>query len=88
VKPKAKQDLGRPMPKEDLYRGVKIIGLVTFIPFMMAAGPLTGYFTGVFLQEKFNLSSYVVFISVGFGFLVAITEVIKILKAIARANKP
>lgn len=75
------------MPREDFYRGVKVIGLVSFIPFILAAGPLTGYFAGSFLQQKLNLSSSVVLISVGFGFLVALTETIKILKAIARVNK-
>jgi hypothetical protein len=75
------------MAKEEYYRGIKIVGLVSFIPFILAAGPLTGYFAGYFLQKKLNLSSSVVLISVGFGFLVAITEIIKILKAIAKVNK-
>jgi len=75
------------MPKKELYRGIKIVGFVSFIPLILAVGPLTGYFTGSFLQKKFNLSSSVLFISVGIGFLVAITETVKILKAIARVNK-
>jgi F0F1-type ATP synthase assembly protein I len=75
------------MPKEDFYKGIKTIGFVTFIPFILAAGPLTGYFVGIFLQKKFHLSYYCVVLSVVFGFLVAFTEVIKILKAVARVNK-
>jgi len=75
------------MPKDDLYKGIKTVGFVSFIPFILAAGPLTGYFIGSFLQKRFNLSSWVVLISVGLGFLVAITEIIKILKAIIRVNK-
>jgi F0F1-type ATP synthase assembly protein I len=75
------------MPKEDLYKGIKIVGFVTFIPFMLAAGPLSGYFVGTFLQKRFNLSSYCVFLGVFIGFLVAITEVVKILKAVAKVNK-
>ena len=75
------------MPKEDLYKGIKIIGFVTFIPFILAAGPLTGYFVGNFLQKRFNLSFYCVIVSVVIGFLVAFTEVVKILKAVARVNK-
>ena len=35
----------------------------------------------------FNLSSYWVFLGVAFGFLVAIIEIVKILKAVARMNK-
>ena len=75
------------MPKEDLYKGIKIVGFVTFIPFILAAGPLSGYFVGTFLQKKFNLSSYCVIWGVVLGFLVAITEIVKILKAIAKVNK-
>lgn len=75
------------MQKEDFYKGVKIVGFVSFIPFILAAGPLTGYFSGSFLQKKLNLPAYVMFLSVGFGFLVAITEIVKILKAISRINK-
>jgi len=75
------------MGKEDFYKGVKIIGFVTFIPFILAAGPLTGYFVSSFLLKKFNLSFNYVFLGVLLGFLVAITEIIKILRAVARVNK-
>jgi hypothetical protein len=75
------------MQKEDLYKGIKTVGFVSFIPFILAAGPLTGYFIGSFLQEKFNLSYFVVFFGVGFGFLAAITETVKIIKAIIKVNK-
>jgi len=75
------------MRKEDFYKGIKTVGFVTFIPFMLAAGPLSGYFVGDFLQKKFNLSFYTVWISVAFGFLVGIMEVIKILRIVAGMNK-
>jgi F0F1-type ATP synthase assembly protein I len=75
------------MEKEDFYKGIKIVGFVTFIPFMLAVGPLSGYFVGTFLQRKFNLSVWVVLLGVGFGFLMAIIEIIKILKTVARVSK-
>ena len=75
------------MQKEGFYKGVKIVGFVSFIPFILAAGPLTGYFIGTFLQKKFNLSYWVVWLALIFGFLAAITEIIKILKAVAKENK-
>lgn len=75
------------MQKKDLYKGIKIVGFVSYIPFILAAGPLSGYFVGTFLQKRFNLASNWVFLVVAFGFLVAITEIVKILKAIARMNK-
>jgi len=75
------------MQKEDLYKGLKAIGFVSFIPFMLAAGPLSGYFLGDFLQKKFNLPAYVVLISVIFGFVAGVMETIRILKALSRMNK-
>jgi len=75
------------MEKDDIYKGIRIVGFVTFIPFMLAAGPLSGYFLGSFLQKKFNLSTYVVLTSVVFGFVIGVMETIKILKAISRMNK-
>ena len=75
------------MPKEDLFKGIKLVGFVTFIPFILAAGPLSGYFVGTFLQNRFHLSFYCVILSVAVGFVVAFTEVVKILKAVARVNK-
>lgn len=75
------------MQKKDLYKGVKTVGFVSFIPFMLAAGPLSGYFVGDFLQKKFNLSYWVVLFGIVFGFLAAIIEIVKILKAIGRVNK-
>jgi len=79
--------LGLLMPREDFYQGIKTIGFATFIPFMLAAGPLSGYFVGTFLRKKFNLSSYVVLASVVFGFIAGAMETIKVLKAVARMNK-
>ena len=75
------------MQKENFYKGIKTVGFVAFIPFILAAGPLTGYFIGAFLQKKFNLSVWVVLLGVFFGFLAAVTEIIKILKAVSRVNK-
>ena len=75
------------MQKEDFYKGMKIVGFVSFVPFILAAGPLTGYFIGIFLQKKLHLSPWVVLLGVALGFLIAATEIVKILKAVARVNK-
>ena len=75
------------MQKEDLYKGVKTVGFVSFIPFMLAAGPLSGYFVGDFLQKKFNLSVYVVWVSIVFGFAVGVMEMVKILRVLTKMNK-
>ena len=73
--------------KEDFYKGMKIVGFVSFIPFILAAGPLSGYFVATFLQKKFNLAAYWVFFGAALGFLAAIIEIVRILKAISRVNR-
>ncbi len=75
------------MRKEDFYKGVKTVGFVTVIPFMVAAGPLSGYFVGEFIQNRVNLSAHVVLLSVAVGFLAGLMEMIRILKAVARMNR-
>jgi hypothetical protein len=75
------------MDKQDIYKGVKTVGYVSFIPFMLAAGPLSGYFAGVFLHEKFNLPLRIVFIGIVCGFTAGIMEVVRILRILARMNK-
>ena len=73
--------------KENFYKGVKIAGFITFIPFMLAAGPLSGYFAGSFLQKKFNLSPWVVLFSIAVGFITGVMEMVRILKIVSRMNK-
>ena len=75
------------LKKEDLYKGIKIVGFITFIPIVLAAGPLSGYFVGTFLQKKFNLSSYVVFVGIAFGFIAGIMELVRILRIVIRMDK-
>ncbi len=75
------------MRKEDLYKGIKTVGYVSFIPFMLAAGPLSGYFAGVFLREKFNLPFRIVLIGVVCGFAVGVMEMVRILRVLSRMNK-
>ncbi|MDD5409636.1 MAG: hypothetical protein PHC71_06065 [Candidatus Omnitrophica bacterium] len=75
------------MQKEDFYKGVKTVGFVSLVPFMLAAGALSGYFAGVFLKNKFNLPVYVVLISVAFGFGAGVMEMVKVLRILAKMNK-
>jgi F0F1-type ATP synthase assembly protein I len=75
------------MDKDDFYKGVRAVGFVVFIPFILAAGPLSGYFAGSFLKQKFNLSNLTVILGALFGFLAAVVEVARIIKIIARENR-
>lgn len=77
----------RLMQKEDIYKGIKTVGFVSLVPFMLAAGAISGYFIGVFFQKKFHLPAYAVLICIAFGFTAGVMEMVKVLKALAKMNK-
>lgn len=74
------------MQKEEFYKQVKIWGMISFIPLMLAAGPVAGYLAGDYLKNKFG-SDYILFICVFIGFVVAIAEVIRIIKLVTKIAK-
>lgn len=65
--------------KQEFYKRVKVAGMVTFIPIIMAAGPLGGYFFGDFLREKFSLNFYFPLFCAAIGFITSGMEVARIL---------
>lgn len=77
------------MPKEELYKQVKIVGMISFIPIVLAAGPLTGYAVGSYLQKRFDLSAHVTNICIAAGFISSLMEVVKIIRIVLKtAKKP
>jgi F0F1-type ATP synthase assembly protein I len=73
--------------KDQLYRRVKIAGMLSFIPFVLAGGPLGGWFLGEFLQKKFNLSVYVTYICILIGVAAGIREVIRIIRLVIKIDR-
>ncbi len=73
------------MPKEEFYKWVKIAGLVSFIPLLLAVGPLAGYLVGDYLKNKFGLD-YLLFICIGIGFITSTSEVIKIIRIVIKTS--
>ena len=72
---------------QEIYKRIKIAGIMFFIPLTLAAGPLSGYFLGDFLQNKFGLSFY---FSIGFvilGFIASIVEVVRIVRLAINIDK-
>jgi hypothetical protein len=68
--------------KDQLYQGVKIAGMISFIPFALAAGPLGGYFLGSYLEKRFALGHYVSLITISIGLLTGIIETVRIIKSV------
>lgn len=75
------------MRKADLYKWLKIGGLLSFLPFVLVAGPLGGYILGNYLEKRFNLPSYVSGICITVGFIASLKETIRIIKITLKADK-
>lgn len=72
------------MRKEELYKTVKIAGMVSYLPFILAACPIAGYFAGEFLQRKFSLPGYTAVIITVISFVAGVLEAIKVIKKVSR----
>ncbi len=78
--------------KADFYKWTKIWGLISFVPVVLAAGPLAGYFLGDYLEKKIGHAPYLSLVCLALGFFTSIREIIKILKLVqktdAKPDKP
>ena len=63
-----------------VYKWIKIGGLLSFIPVIMAAGPLGGYFCGDYLQKRFGLPNFTSAICITIGFIASARETVKIIR--------
>ena len=75
------------MDKQDLYKRIKIAGLVTFIPFVLLGAPLTGYIIGDLLIKKLGLPGYTIIILVALGLLAGIRETVRIIKLCIQSSQ-
>ena len=72
--------------KKETYKRIKVAGMLTFIPFVLAAGALTGYFAGGLLK-KFSTITFAVPLGIGIGLSAAIFEVVKIIRKALKAEQ-
>ena len=72
--------------KAAFYKWTKIWGLLSFIPVVLAAGPLAGYFLGDYLEKKIGYAPYLSLIFMAFGFFTSVREIIKILKMVQQTD--
>ncbi len=54
--------------------------MISYIPVMLAAPALAGFFFGDYLQKKFNLPFYVSIFCIGLGIIIGIKESIRIIR--------
>lgn len=70
-----------------LFRWIKLGGLLTLIPIVLATGPLAGYLAGEWLMLKLAFPRYTAIICVIIGFLAAMGETVKIIKAALKVSE-
>lgn len=73
--------------KAEFYKLAKVWGLVSFIPVILAAGPLAGYSLGDYLEKKIGFSPYLSLLCMALGFVTSVREIIKILKLIDKTDR-
>jgi len=64
----------------DKYSTYRQIGILTTIPFLLAVGPILGYYIGEFLDRKLNTSPYLMIVFIFFGFVAAAKGVYNLIK--------
>ncbi|MEI8176696.1 MAG: AtpZ/AtpI family protein [Candidatus Omnitrophota bacterium] len=66
---------------------IKITGMVLYIPIVLATGPFGGYMAGQYLQKKFTLGAWVLYLCIALGFAAAVTETVRALRMVARFDR-
>jgi len=70
-----------------VYKWIKIGGLLSFIPVIMAAGPLAGWFFADFLEKRFGFPDFTAVICITIGFIASIRETIRIIRIALKTEK-
>jgi len=73
--------------KKEIYKGITLAGAAMFIPFVLVAGPLAGYFAGSWLKEKFSLGNELFYVCIFLGFAVSIFETLRITRFLIRVER-
>jgi hypothetical protein len=73
--------------KEDLYKWVKLAGILSFIPLVLAGGVIAGYLAGDYIERKFLNLSFAMPAFVVIGLLGSVIEVIRIIKLALKIDR-
>lgn len=66
--------------KQGIYKWIKIGGLLSFIPFILVAGPLAGYAAGDWLAKRFGMPQYTAVLAAGIGFIGSVMETVRVVQ--------
>ena len=63
-----------------VYKWIKIGGLLSFIPIILAVGPLAGYFAADYLEKKFGFPGFTSPVFIIVGFIASARETVRIIR--------
>lgn len=66
--------------KKEVYKWIKVGGLLSLIPFVLVAGPLMGYMAFDYITKRFGAPPYLAYILVTIGFAAGVRETIRIIR--------
>ena len=72
---------------KDGYSSIREAGLLSTIPFLLAGGPVIGFFVGSFLDKRLGASPYLTIVFVVLGFVAGIREVYKVISLAMREER-
>lgn len=72
---------------KDFYKTLKIAGLVSYIPFVLASSPIAGYFLGEYINRRFITNRYTTSVFAIIGLLAGLWETFRVIRVIAKLGK-
>ncbi len=73
--------------KKNLYKWIKLSGLITFIPFVMISGPIAGYYIGMYLKNVFGFRDAAFNICIVVGCIAGMYETVRLIRKIIKIGK-
>lgn len=73
--------------KQEIYKWIRLGGLLSFIPFILAAGPIAGYLAGDYLVKRFGLPPFTSAVFTAIGFAAGVRETVRVIRIALKANK-
>ena len=75
------------MNKEEFYKWIKTAGILSFIPFILIAGPLLGYGVGDYLVKKRGASFLVLVFCLLLCAIASILESVRMIRLASKIDK-
>lgn len=75
------------LEKKAVYRRIKFYGFLSYIPVILAVGPLSAWALGDYLKKKFGLPDYVPQVFAGLGLIAAVMEIVRVIKLVSKVDK-